>query len=278
MAKRRAESRASRRSILQWMAMAPGAAAALWATGCGGGTSGGQSTDTAVDAAVPVDVPVMPDTIPVDAGSPPDTGVEDAAVGPGADTSAADAVAQQDAGIPTDTGPEVCELTPPDVEGPFYAANAPYTTEIASKDEPGDRIFIRGTVYGKDCKKPLKGVIVDVWQADETGNYHDAGTTYRLRGQMTTNENGAYAFTSIHPGQYDVGGALRPAHVHFKFHYPGQELTTQLYFEGDPYLSPNDPCGGCNSDEASLIIPLAPETVGETAYMAGTFDVNLQAS
>jgi len=272
MAKRREESTASRRSILQWMAMAPGAAAALWATGCGSSNAGGQNTgtDTVVDAGAPVDVPVVPDTTPVDTGSVSDTA--------GADANATDALAPPDVVVPTDTAPKVCEPTPPDVEGPFYAANAPYTAEIASKDEPGDRIFIRGTVYGKDCKTPVKGVIVDVWQADETGNYHDAGSTYRLRGQMTTNEKGEYAFTSIHPGQYDVGGALRPAHVHFKFHYPGQELTTQLYFEGDPYLAPNDPCGGCNSDEASLIIPLASETMGGTTYMAGTFDVNLQAS
>ncbi len=269
MAKRREESTASRRSILQWIAMAPGAAAALWATGCGSGNSGGKNTgtDAGVDAGAPIDVPVVLDTTPNDAGSLPDTALEDVAVGP-----------DPDVGVSTDTGPVQCDPTPPDVEGPFYAANAPYTTELAGKDEPGERIFIRGTVYGKDCKTPLAGVIVDVWQADTTGNYHDAGTTYRLRGQMTTNADGQYAFTSIRPGQYDVGGALRPAHVHFKFHYPGQELTTQLYFEGDPYLAPNDPCGGCNSDEASLIIPLASETVEGTAYMAGTFDVNLQAS
>ena len=267
MVQERDEGTASRRSVLQWMAVAPGAAAALLAAGCSGGGNG--------------DTP-NPD-VGTDTGSTPDTGgVPDTAVAPDTmsapDANAYGTIPEPDAGVSTDIGPEQCDPTPPDVEGPFYAPNAPNTTALATADEPGERVMINGTVYGKDCKTPLAGVIVDVWQADSTGNYHDAGTTYRLRGQMTTNEQGQYTFTSIYPGQYDVGGALRPAHIHFKFHYPGQELTTQLYFEGDPFLSPNDPCGGCNSDEASLIIPLTTESVDGTAYKTGTFDVNLQAS
>ena len=265
----------TRRDMLQWMAIAP-AAAAVVAVGCG--SNGAAGTDAgSTDTATPPQDASVPDT----ALPPVDTAVADTAVDvpsiPVQDTNVY-GTAQPDTSTTPPEPPEDCELTPPDVQGPFYAADAPHTTELADKDEPGERILIRGTVKGKDCFTPLSGVVVDVWQADTTGSYHDAGTTYRLRGQMTTGDDGNFAFKSIRPGNYDVGGALRPAHIHFKFHYPGQELTTQLYFEGDPHLAPNDPCGGCSSDEAMLIIPLSAETVGGESYMAGTFDVNLMAS
>jgi catechol 1,2-dioxygenase len=283
------KSQKSRRDMLQWMAIAP-AAAAVVVVGCG-------ESNGSADVGSPDTGPPPKDGGPADTAPPPgDVTVTDTAPPPGdvavTDTTvpdtAVDAGPTQDANVygtaEPDTStiplepPENCELTPPDVQGPFYAANAPFTAELAGKDEPGERILIRGTVMGKDCFTPLAGVVVDVWQADTTGNYHDAGTTYRLRGQMTTGDEGNFAFKSIKPGPYDVGGALRPAHIHFKFHFPGQELTTQLYFEGDPFLAPNDPCGGCNSDEAALIIPLSAETVDGESFMAGTFDVNLMAS
>ena len=38
------------------------------------------------------------------------------------------------------------------------------------------------------------------------------------------------------PGHYLNGARYRPAHLHVKVHVAGAErLTTQLYFEGDPY-------------------------------------------
>ena len=281
------KSQKSRRDMLQWMAIAP-AAAAVVVVGCGesNGSEDAGSSDTGAPPkdVGPVDIPTPPDVEPVDIPASPvdvavDTAVPDTAMDTGTtqDTNVY-GTAVPDTSITPPEPPENCELTPPDVQGPFYAANAPFTAELAGKNEPGERILIRGTVMGKDCFTPLAGVVVDVWQADTTGNYHAAGTTYRLRGQMTTGDQGNYAFKSIKPGPYDVGGALRPAHIHFKFHFPGQELTTQLYFEGDPYLAPNDPCGGCNSDEAALIIPLSAETVDGESFMAGTFDVNLMAS
>jgi len=37
------------------------------------------------------------------------------------------------------------------------------------------------------------------------------------------------------PGHYLDGAAFRPAHIHLKVAALGGDLTTQLYFEGDPY-------------------------------------------
>jgi catechol 1,2-dioxygenase len=69
---------------------------------------------------------------------------------------------------------------------------------------------------------------------------------------------------------------FRPAHIHIKVSYPGFEtLTTQLYFEGDPYLWPNDACGpGCRSNDPKRIIDLHPE--GEGKVLKGDFTMYLK--
>jgi catechol 1,2-dioxygenase len=175
-----------------------------------------------------------------------------------------------------------CAPTGADVEGPFFISGAPKRVALARPDEPGDRLVIRGTVYGPDCKKPLPGTLLDVWQADAEGRYHEgAEDGYRLRGQLLTDTKGDYQFETIMPGRYLLGegDAFRPAHLHFTIASPRhQSLTTQLYFKGDPYLAPKDACGrGCNSDDPGRIIELVKEQSG-AARFAGTFDVILAAS
>lgn len=170
---------------------------------------------------------------------------------------------------------EICELTGSDVRGPFYEPGAPQRTVLAGAEEPGERMIIEGTVYGPDCETPVVGALLDIWQADQEGDYHGAGQDYRLRGQMLTDEEGRYQFETIRPGHYPLGGSMRPAHIHYTVTAPGyRSLTTQLYFSGDPYLSPNDPCGtGCNSGDETLIIDLEERQQGSP--WQGTFDIIL---
>lgn len=172
-----------------------------------------------------------------------------------------------------DAGERACAPTSRDVEGPYYEPGAPSRTMIASASEPGERIVIRGVVYGPDCKTPLPNALVDVWQADEKGSYHGSEEEYRLRGQMRTSTDGSYEFETVMPGRYAQGGGFRPAHIHFKVSAAERKaLTTQLYFAGDPYLPPNDACGsGCNSGAVDLVTAL------EGAGMRrGVFDVVLE--
>ena len=168
---------------------------------------------------------------------------------------------------------QTCELTGRDVEGPFHEDGAPLRNKLASKMEPGIKLQIQGRVVDENCK-PIAGVTLDVWQADADGNYHGAGEEYRLRAQMKTDGEGRYAFETIQPGRYKLGGSFRPSHIHFIVSKPGyQPLTTQLYFEGDPYLSPNDPCGGgCNSGDSTLIIPLTQSD----STLEGRFEIVLK--
>jgi protocatechuate 3,4-dioxygenase beta subunit len=97
----------------------------------------------------------------------------------------------------------------------------------------GTRLALEGRVLDADCA-PLAGATVDLWQADADGAYDLEG--FALRGQVTTDAEGRYAFSTIVPGHYLNGSQYRPAHIHVKVGADGHALlTTQLYFEGDPY-------------------------------------------
>jgi catechol 1,2-dioxygenase len=166
-----------------------------------------------------------------------------------------------------------CRPTGADLQGPFYISGVPHRKAIAPPDEPGTRLIIRGQVLGPDCAAPRADTVLDVWQADASGNYHDD----RLRGRLTTDARGRYELYSILPGQYRIGGRFRPAHIHFTITRPGHApLTTQLYFRGDPYLAANDACGPmCRSDDPGRIIALRKDEKIGAEFLTGVFDIVL---
>lgn len=206
-----------------------------------------------------------------------DVEVEDSASG---DSSEFVEDSEVSSGQDSDTNPpeiETCELTGKDVEGPFYIADAPEKLQLADSDEEGDRIRISGQVFQEDCTTPIQNALLDIWQADAAGNYPDASMGYKLRGTLLTNDKGEFVFESIWPGRYPMGSSFRPAHIHFKISAAGHVgITTQMYFEGDPYLAPADPCQGCNSGDETLIVSMSVSTEDES-LQEGVFDIVLQS-
>ena len=129
--------------------------------------------------------------------------------------------------------PTCGKTTAPNIEGPFFKVDSPERTNIREADTTGTLLKISGTVYGSDCA-PLAGALLDFWQANETGAYDNV--TYAYRGHQYTDAEGRYELETIVPGRYLNGATYRPAHVHVKAAGQGTMLlTTQLYFEGDPY-------------------------------------------
>ena len=169
---------------------------------------------------------------------------------------------------------KICETTTVDIQGPFYLSGAPNTTILAALNEPGERLFITGTVYSSDCITPIENAVVDVWHADDAGDY-DNSNSYNLRGIMNTDINGNYGFESILPGQYDIGGGqFRPRHIHIKASAQDHtSLTTQLYFEGDPFNA-TDPWAS-DPAAANRIIPLTQDINNE---WHGVFDIILDST
>lgn len=127
-----------------------------------------------------------------------------------------------------------CKPTESDMLGPFYKEDAPFKQRLGEGIE-GERLIITGKVMDMRCQ-PLKGAILDIWQANSTGEYDNKGFT--LRGKVKTNNDGVYLIDTIIPKEYGQGDITRPGHIHLKVGVTNQPtLTTQLYFEGDPYLT-----------------------------------------
>lgn len=207
---------------------------------------------------------------------PLDSGARDAGQ---ADAGRADAAL--DAGA-TDGGGQTCVATESDALGPFFEEGSPSRTQIATLDEPGERLFVAGRLASVGACAALSGYTVDIWQADENGDYHDASDDFRLRGRVTTDPEGRFAFETIMPGRYATAAGLRPAHLHVRAYSPGGLVlvTTQLYFAGDPFLGIEDGCQPptCFSGDAARTLALRPATMEGRDGMAGDVELFVPGS
>jgi protocatechuate 3,4-dioxygenase beta subunit len=116
------------------------------------------------------------------------------------------------------------EPTLPETEGPFFKPKSPRRSDLRESGITGRPVELSGVVLTRACR-PLAGVLVDLWHADDAGNYDNKG--FRLRGHIFTDAEGRYAFRTIMPGLYPG----RTRHYHVKVQAPNRPmLTTQFYF------------------------------------------------
>jgi protocatechuate 3,4-dioxygenase beta subunit len=126
----------------------------------------------------------------------------------------------------------------------------------------GERIIVSGRVFDTEGK-PLRGTLVEVWQANAAGRYKHRwdrwpaplDPNFSGAGRCVTDDEGRYRFTTIKPGPYPWGNhynAWRPAHIHFSLlgRAFSQRLVTQMYFPGDPFF-PYDPIFNSVRDAAA---------------------------
>jgi protocatechuate 3,4-dioxygenase beta subunit len=119
------------------------------------------------------------------------------------------------------------EPTPSQTEGPFFTPDSPQKASFRADVDEGTPIVLSGFVVTPSCQ-PLERALLDVWHADDGGNYDSDG--YRLRGHFFTDAQGRYRLETIVPGLYPG----RTRHFHAKVRGPaGPVLTTQLYFPGE---------------------------------------------
>jgi protocatechuate 3,4-dioxygenase beta subunit len=120
------------------------------------------------------------------------------------------------------------EPTPRQTEGPYFTPNSPERSTLREAGMAGTPITLAGFVLTRSCR-PVEGALVELWHADDAGQYDNLG--YRLRGHQFTGAEGRYAFETIAPGLYPG----RTRHFHLKFQAPNEPvLTTQFYFPGEP--------------------------------------------
>jgi protocatechuate 3,4-dioxygenase beta subunit len=118
--------------------------------------------------------------------------------------------------------------TPALTEGPFYKPSSPQRADLREPGLGGRPVVLTGMVLTRRCR-PLPRALVDLWHADDKGNYDDRG--FRCRGHVLADEKGRYQFRTIMPTLYSG----RTRHYHVKVIVPGRGLlTTQLYFPNEP--------------------------------------------
>ena len=125
-------------------------------------------------------------------------------------------------------GPAPCKLaekaTPAVPPDPAFRPGSPARTSLNEPAIPGTRLVLTGTVSGLTCG-PIKGAIVDFWQADSRGVYDKAG--FRLRGHQSTDPAGHYRLETIVPAAADT----RAPHLNVRVKPPGRAaFATRLFF------------------------------------------------
>jgi protocatechuate 3,4-dioxygenase beta subunit len=129
---------------------------------------------------------------------------------------------------PTPACGEHDEPTIQQTEGPFFKPRSPERSDLRAGGLKGQPFELQGLVLTRNCR-PVGRVLVDLWHADDAGDYDNTG--FRLRGHQYTDAQGRYRFLTIVPGIYTG----RTRHFHVKVQAAGgRVLTTQLYFPDDP--------------------------------------------
>ncbi|MGN9842608.1 dioxygenase family protein [Nonomuraea sp. H19] len=141
------------------------------------------------------------------------------------------------------------------VVGPFFVEDSP---EFANGDDisggaGGEPCFYSGRVLSA-AGTPIPGARIDVWHADDEGNYDVQYAELdgaQGRGRLRSAADGRYWFSSVLPVPYPIPhdgpvgdlltaaerDSMRPAHMHFRVSAPGfATLTTHVFVAGDPYL------------------------------------------
>lgn len=181
--------------------------------------------------------------------------------------------------------------------GPVFGHNMLGTLDndlilnYAKTAEPiGPRIIVHGQVLDEDAR-PVRGALVEFWQANAGGRYRHKKETYLAAidpnfggcGRTITDDEGRYWFRTIKPGPYPWPNGVndwRPAHIHFSIFGQAfaQRLITQMYFEGDPLIARCPIVNTLGSERAiqALVAPLDMNRAIPMDCLAYRFDIVLR--
>lgn len=176
------------------------------------------------------------------------------------------------------------------LEGPYYVPGSPVRPDgVLYEREPGENaVFLdwSGALLDAETGEPLPSGELDVWQADENGDYDHAG--FHLKGVIRPDDNGRFAIHTVVPRDYaehdedSIGELLeaigrgnhRAAHIHVKARAPGyRTLTTQLFIPLSEHLD-HDYVEGAVSPDLTFTLADAGTLRGRSR-LTTTFDIEL---
>lgn len=168
--------------------------------------------------------------------------------------------------------------------GPFFSIGLKprYVPDIAVPKAAGERIVIAGRVFDGDGT-PIPDAVLEIWQANSHGKYAhpedkqekplDSG--FQGFGRIPTDDNGAFAITTIKPGSVSGSdGRSQAPHLAVSLMMRGllRRLTTRIYFpdealnERDEILQLVEP-----ARRKTLLLIREPERAGHFRW-----DVHMQ--
>lgn len=184
---------------------------------------------------------------------------------------------------------ELLTLTPGMTEGPFFPDKLPLDQDndlvrLSDHTSPaiGTITNLSGRVLDKDGN-PVKDALVEVWQADDRGNYiHTRGASKGERdpdfqgyGKFETAKDGGWKFRTIKPGLYTG----RARHYHFGVTLKGQKrFTTQLFFKDDPSNEKDGILRSLKEEKLLAAVVREFKPVDGTREFAATWDIVLGAT
>ncbi len=178
--------------------------------------------------------------------------------------------------------------TPRSTEGPFYpqARDMPLDTDndltrVAGKTgvAGGDLLDFSGRVLDEK-DQPLAGAVVEIWQCNHLGRYHDErdgssaprDPNFQGFGKTVADAEGRYRFRTIRPVAYPG----RTPHIHFKVKMKGYgELTSQIFIDGEPGNARDGVLRSLKeADRARVMMVLKPSPDAAVKF-SGVFDMVL---
>src|SRR6185503_19299049 len=163
-------------------------------------------------------------------------------------------------------GPYYPDRLPLDLDNDLLLINDAITPAV------GDIMWVDGRVLDSGGS-PVRGAVVEIWQADNNGAYIHSASPIRNRdsnfqgyGKFETASDGRYLFRTVKPGIYPG----RTRHIHYQIQTPGRgNLITQLAFQGEA-LNTGDMVltGIANAAQRQSVIRpienIATSAIGET--------------
>lgn len=142
--------------------------------------------------------------------------------------------------------------------------------KIAGKDEPGERLFIRGRVFKADGKTPYPNVLIYAYHTDSKGIYSKKGDETgirrwhgRLYGWCRTDAEGWFSIRTIRPASYP--DSRNAAHIHHVVQEPdGGEpyYINDTVFDDDPYVDKRYRANETKGGHSSGIVKLQRQADG----------------
>lgn len=182
---------------------------------------------------------------------------------------------------------EALTMTPRMTAGPFFPDHLPLDQDndlvrVTNNLTPavGEITNVGGRLLDASGQ-PLKGALIELWQADNSGNYiHSEGESRPPRdkhfqgyGKFETAADGAWKFRTIKPGLYTG----RTRHFHFGVTLAGEKRrwTTQLFFAGEPENARDGILNSIRDEAQRAAILREFKAAPGTKELAATWDIVL---